>query len=167
MVYGELGRFPLQPLISQRMLYYWAKMIQSDDHRLNKKLSNNFTLHKQMRLESVWISHMKHRLKWIQHVPVYKAACDTYKADWQDNVYINQKCFNYRMFRRLFFFFESYLVRLPVPSRILCTKFRLSNHHLPVERGRHWNIERCERKCIQCNVLARWWLSLLVHLSAI
>ena len=49
--------------------------------------------------------------------------------------------------------FKIYLVILPVSLRILFTKFRLSNHNLPIEWGRHWNIERCERKCIQCNVL--------------
>ena len=35
----------------------------------------------------------------------------------------------------------------------LLTKFRLSNQNLPIERGRQWNIEHCEQKGIQCNVL--------------
>lgn len=171
MVYGELGRFPLQTFINQRMLNYWARMIQSDDHRLNKRLYQiTYTLCKQRQFESEWISHIKQTLNscnlyqcWLAqriHVPsinifkgvVNKVTCDTYKAEWQESVYSNQKCYNYRMFKREFCF-ESYLIRLPVSLRIVFAKFRLSNHNLPIEKGRHWNIERCERKCTQCNVL--------------
>ena len=65
MVCGELARFPLQTLRNQRMLNYWARVIHSDDHRLNKKLhqiTDTSCITKQMRLESVRISYIKHTL---------------------------------------------------------------------------------------------------------
>ena len=38
-----------------------------------------------------------------------------------------------------------------VKDRISMTKFRLSNHELMIEKGRHLNLEISERKCSFCN----------------
>ena len=48
---------------------------------------------------------------------------------------------------------EAYLLKLPVSLRIFLTKFRVSNHQLPIERGRYENLEHGERKCNVCQVL--------------
>ena len=48
---------------------------------------------------------------------------------------------------------ETYLLKLPVSLRIALSKFRVSNHKLPIERGRYENLERSERKCNVCHVL--------------
>ena len=48
---------------------------------------------------------------------------------------------------------ETYLLKSPVSLRIYLTKFRVSNHKLPIERGRYENLERSERKCNVCHVL--------------
>ena len=48
---------------------------------------------------------------------------------------------------------ETYLLKLPVSFRIPSTKFRVSNHKLPIEIGRYENVERSEGKCIVCHVL--------------
>ena len=48
---------------------------------------------------------------------------------------------------------KTYLVKLPVSLRISLTKFRFSNHKLPIERGIYENLECSERKCNVCHVL--------------
>ena len=48
---------------------------------------------------------------------------------------------------------ETYLLKLPVSLRIPLTKFRVSNHKLPIGRGRYENLGRSERKCNVCHVL--------------
>ena len=45
-----------------------------------------------------------------------------------------------------------YLEILPYQYRCLMTRFRLSNHHLPIETGRWRNIERSHRVCPLCNL---------------
>ena len=43
---------------------------------------------------------------------------------------------------------ENYLFEIKTPSkRILMTKFRLSNHSLMIERGRHINLPKAMRFC--------------------
>ena len=49
--------------------------------------------------------------------------------------------------------FEKYLTILPDYLRIPFTKFRVSNHKLPIEIGRHLGIERQFRVCHLCGVL--------------
>ena len=46
---------------------------------------------------------------------------------------------------------EPYLKRIKnVKERISMTKFRLSNHNLMIEKGRHLNLKKTDRKCPFC-----------------
>ena len=54
------------------------------------------------------------------------------------------KCYNYKKFKK-----KSENENLFVKI----TKFRVSNHKLPIERGRYDSLERSERKCSMCHVL--------------
>ena len=47
--------------------------------------------------------------------------------------------------------YENYLSNLISKSRVILCKFRLSNHKLPIERGRFSNIQRERRFCNLCN----------------
>ena len=47
---------------------------------------------------------------------------------------------------------EKYLLALKEPYMLMLLKFRTSNHLLPIEKGRHLNIDRNERKCELCNM---------------
>ena len=47
--------------------------------------------------------------------------------------------------------YENYLSNLNSKSRVVLCKFRLSNHKLPIERGRYSNIQRERRFCYLCN----------------
>ena len=47
--------------------------------------------------------------------------------------------------------FEKYLILLPAHLRNSFIHFRTLNHKLPIEKGRHLDIPRAERKCELCN----------------
>ena len=47
----------------------------------------------------------------------------------------------------------SYLTKpLPVKTREIITKFRISGHNLNIEKGRYVNVDRINRKCSICNM---------------
>ena len=70
---------------------------------------------------------------------------------------LSTKCILYKDFKPEFGF-ENYLLHAPYQYTTSITKFRLSNHKLPVERGRYLNIIRSERTCDVCdmNVLGEY-----------
>ena len=41
---------------------------------------------------------------------------------------------------------------LPVKTREIITKFRISGHNLNIEKGRYVNVDRHDRKCSLCNM---------------
>ena len=47
--------------------------------------------------------------------------------------------------------FEKYLTLLPTDLRISFSKFRCTNHKLPIEKGRFLGIARDDRICNHCN----------------
>ena len=71
---------------------------------------------------------------------------------WHEKINNSEKCLNYRIFKNKFGF-EEYLIRLPFNLRIGFTRFRMSNHALPIEKGRHENLSRNERLCDICNTI--------------
>ena len=61
----------------------------------------------------------------------------------------SSKCALYKNFK-LSLKLEKYLIDLDVNKRINLTRFRLSNHRLPIEVGRYNNTIRTERICVKC-----------------
>ena len=61
------------------------------------------------------------------------------------------KCFLYRNFK-VDLVIEKYLLDLKEPYKSMLLKFRTSNHLLPIEKGRHLGINRCDRKCQLCDL---------------
>lgn len=72
---------------------------------------------------------------------------------WQEEVFSNPKCINYRMYKTELKF-EKYLVILQPKLRISMTKIRLMNHLIPIEAGRYAGIDRQDRKCKICDIYA-------------
>ena len=75
---------------------------------------------------------------------------DQYIQRWNEEIYNNSVCFNYRMFKTDFKF-ENYLTTLERPLRTGMLKFRVSNHKLPIHAQRFLNIPRGERVCLMCD----------------
>ena len=62
----------------------------------------------------------------------------------------SSKCYLYKGFKSELKL-EEYLCKLPNDLRINFTKCRLCNHTLPIEIGRHKNIDRKYRICTLCD----------------
>ena len=73
---------------------------------------------------------------------------------WSADINASTKSSFYKIIKHDFCF-EEYLDILPFKSRITLTKFRVTNHALPIEVGRWENTERENRHCPFCagNVL--------------
>lgn len=86
----------------------------------------------------------------------FKSSCKKelqtfYQTEWKNNVNNSRKCYLYKGYKTELKM-EEYLYRLPNNRRITVTKFRLCNHKLPIELGRHYNIDRKYRICTKCNL---------------
>ena len=74
---------------------------------------------------------------------------DQFKQEWYSDINTLRKCCSYRLFKTDFAF-EPYLLTLSYNNRITLWKFRVSDHKLPIELGRHLNIHKEERSCNLC-----------------
>ena len=74
-----------------------------------------------------------------------KIAC-YYKEEWKECLENSSKCYLYRGFKM-----EEYLYKFPDDLRICLSKYRMCNHKLPIEVGRHNNIYRKYRLCKICD----------------
>ena len=66
------------------------------------------------------------------------------------DVYLNSKFINYRIYKDIFGF-EDYLILLPDNLRVVLTKFRCRNNKMPVEIGVRDNVPREQRICKLCD----------------
>ena len=101
-------------------------------------------------LSNVWHFPNAVNHKWLNNCLKIRLH-DEYSQTWSANVFHDDKCITYRIFKEVFEF-ESYLTLLPERLRILFTQFRLGNTKLPIETGRWFNIDRNERYCTLCNI---------------
>ena len=75
---------------------------------------------------------------------------DQFKQNWQSTVQSSPKALNYRMYKDELKL-ENYFNVLSKKDAITLCRFRICNHHLPIENGRWVNIPRNERICNHCN----------------
>ena len=82
---------------------------------------------------------------------IYQVIFHQFKQNWLSDIFDSNKCINYRIFKTELHC-EKYLLSLPTKLYSSLLKFRVSNHKLPIERGRHLNIDRNMRKCNLCDM---------------
>jgi hypothetical protein len=75
---------------------------------------------------------------------------DQFIQQWSSDVYNNNVCITYRLFKESFCF-ENYLLKLSPVLANAMLKFRCSNHRLPVQQLRYSNVLRENRVCSLCN----------------
>lgn len=75
---------------------------------------------------------------------------DQFIQSWNSNIQESNKCLNYRIYKSDFVF-EEYFKVLPANLAIVLCKFRCTNHKLPIEKGRFYNIDRPLRLCNLCD----------------
>ena len=169
MVYGELGRIPLNYVINIRMACFWNRIAQNENGKLSSiiykvmlyKYKNNL-------IKSDWIKHTEsifNRLglgyiwleqgadangHWLKNV-LSQRVNDQAKQEWKSGVYSSSMCINYRLFKEEHHF-EKYLNTLPPYLRIIFTKFRCRNFSkMPVVAGSYTNTPLDDRICKKCD----------------
>ena len=167
-ILGECGKNNLYILCYLKAVSYWLKLISLPNNNLTKSCYNLMFLQCE-RGKKNWASKIKQILfqfgygyAWEeQHVPVdsngfinrFKTTltdCDTQL--WKSNLEEMSKLTMYRLFK-LELCPEIYL-SLTIPRRLrkAIAKFRISNHELEIELGRHTNIEKQDRICKLCEL---------------
>ena len=166
-VYGELGLLPSTVIVQQKLLYYWASLVNSKIDKYSCKLYNllynscvnNQPLNKWIQSVKTYLDTLGMSYYWINqtvedNVNIFKnriklRLSDIYKQKWSDEVFNNSKCMMYRIIKSEHVF-DKYLLSNFNIRATLC-KFRSGNHKLPIVKGRYENINRAERFCLLCN----------------
>ncbi len=170
MVFGELGRYNLKYDIDMRMLSFWFRTVCCDQFKLSNifyKLIYN--LDKTGVYTNPWLTYIKtlvdkYKLTthWenqnsmnITQLGAFKLVCkknikQIYEEEWRKELNESSKCYLYKNLKNNLKI-EKYVCSLTSELRISLTKFRLTNHKLPIEIGRHNKIERNLRTCTKCD----------------
>ena len=171
MVLGDLGRKRIEHMIDTRLLNYWFRVVCSDTTKLSSIFYKlQYSLSVRGVYQTQWIKAIKAKLLkynlyefWdrqyvfcsndVNHFKkVAKSKIDEYyKNDWLKCMNESSKCYLYKGYKSELAL-EKYLINLPDELRICMSKFRMCNHKLPIELGRHNNIERNLRKCNKCGI---------------
>ena len=168
MLYGELSIMPISVETQNRVLSYWAKLVEDKDCL---KLSSQMylaihTLHKTDHLKSDWLRKIETLLCSLGFSGIWKSEfCDNFnwlrlalKQIFKD-LYIKKwftllnssssSGYNFLLFR-INFERSKYLHLLPNNMSKSLLKFRTRNHKLPIENGRWAGLSLSERKCKIC-----------------
>ena len=167
MVYGELGAFPLDVFIKQRIVNYWSRILQAKENKYTNVLyrimyvkfqNEDFrcpwlkfvkNIFDNCGLSNVWYFQGYFDSTWVSN-NVKRILCDQFIQKWKSEVDSSPKSLCYRIFKENFEF-ENYLDILENKDRVLLCRYRTCNHRLPIETGRWTNIDRNERYCLLCN----------------
>ena len=166
MIYGEVGKLPIENVIHQRMISYWIK-VSEDKHtkysnimyRLLYKLHSSgaytfqwFTkinrLLTSCNFSNLWQDQDQYVTKKFLKTNIFEALGMLQQQKWLEDVNNNRVCYNYRIFKQNLNF-ENYLVKLPFLYRRNFSKFRCKNNKLPVNKHR-FNRNDIDKNCQLC-----------------
>ena len=166
MVYGELGRIPIDIFIKKRIIGYWARILESKESKLTKvtytQILNRFnTNHSKSKwiesirnilaecnLNDIWTSQSFRSAEWLKSV-VFNRLKSKFINRWSNELQRMSSCDLYVQYKTIFKF-ENYLVQLPPQSRFSLCRFRLNNTRLPIVLGRFTRTPRNQRFCTLC-----------------
>lgn len=166
MVYGELGRYPLELNIKLRMLNFWNQLLINEDKLSNILYRLMANLHRNGQMRFKWFDHIKQIFNDIGYTYVFdnefqmntsfykyeikQRLRDLFIQKWFADTESSSKGQFYLKIKKEFSF-ESYLTKLSDQNRTLITKLRTSNIKFPIETGRWNNIPREDRLCSLCS----------------
>ena len=168
MVYGELGRSPLNCIVKSRMIQFWSRIASDNNVKLSTIIYKVMLhMYKNDSLECKWIQHIETSLNnlglgyiwlnqghevnclWLKNT-VSQCLSDQFSQEWKSNVDTASSCINYRLFKNDLCY-ENYLNNLSPNLRIIYTGFRSRNFSkLPVVSGSYLNISLANRLCDKC-----------------
>ena len=150
MLYGELGRYPIEIEIKCRMINFWNRLLSGKQTKLA------YLFYQKLRstpsINSRWISKIQEILTesgrpdiW-QHentnpnltMFIRQNLRDRFIQLWNSKLEQSSKGTNYKLFKDSINL-EPYVLRLPGNSYTYFAKFRTGNHRFPCERGRWLN----------------------------
>ena len=160
-VYGELGRFPLEIRVKQRMISYWCKLVNG-----SKLSSSLYRLMYKLKCGS------QYNFKWISFIEsilnntgmgyifasqtglceknyLNQILSDQFITYWFSEISNSSRGQFYGLFKKEFGL-ENYLTRLNENNRNWITKLRASNLRIPIETGRWQNVPKKDRICTLC-----------------
>lgn len=167
MIYGELGRYPLEIQIKTRIISYWSRILTGKDTKIakliydlgicmNHEVGGKIPWYENIKhilnncgLSNIWINQTIHNSQWLK-AKIKLTLVDQFKQNWQSILQSSPKALNYRIYKEELKF-EHYFDTLSKKDAITFCRFRTCNHHLPIESGRWANIPRHERFCAHCN----------------
>ena len=150
MVYGELGGIPPSIEIKCRILKYWASMLTNPD-KLSSRVYNVLFLLYSLNVNGLgfyWLTQAVDNIDSFMYIVKTRLAVQ-FKQEWYSDINTLRKCCSYRLFKTDFVL-EPHLLTLSYNNRITLCKFRVSDHKLAIELGRHLNIPKEERYCNLC-----------------
>ena len=170
MVFGELGKYPLDVNMKCRMLCYWFKLIDPANTNKFSSIVYKFTykLYTQKNVASDYLGFIEKTLNelglsgfWIlqenvQHTTlslfkekVKRCLYDQHIHKWFSEINTKDIFWNYKMYKDMFVC-EDYINKLSYQQCVSLMRFRTINNNLPVQRDRYLNIPRSERICTKC-----------------
>lgn len=164
-VYGELARYPISVYVKTRIIGFWANIVTGKQTKYSFLIYNmlynkflkgiNFGWFMKVKsiLDECGMSNILHcqnfNKKWLVKSVKLK-LCDQFQQKWSSDCNNSSKGISYRLFTNDFqlqYYLRSNLCK---KNKIILSKFRTSNHRLPIENGRWQNIDRNERLCNLC-----------------
>jgi hypothetical protein len=146
MVYGELGRYPIDIDIKVRIISYWARLLSGKQakfsnvfNRLSRNLNENGdtnlnwvyfirTILNECGFTYIWETENVNNKEWLKCV-VKQRLIDQFVQNWQTSLSDSSKALNYRIFKTKFEF-EEYFNILNIGDAIRLCRFRTTNHIL-------------------------------------
>ena len=162
MLYGELGRYPLEIYIKTKMISFWSKLLTNKQTKLSYILYGK--LINTPNLKSKWTLKIKNILDdcglsqfWSNQIAdlhiskrVEIILKDQFLQKWNTDLAESSKGRTYSSFKESIHL-EKYFTKLNPKSYINLVKFRTANHRFPCETLRWVNVEQQDRKCLLCN----------------
>lgn len=166
MVYGELGRFPIEIVIKLRMVTFWNNLLLNRSKLGSILYSLMFKIQENNQSNFRWMTYIKSifdetglSFVWNDQLPMNKELIksvvkqklvDQFIQHWFSQLGLSSRGEFYALFKNEFKL-EPYLLRLNKSDRIHMSKLRCSNLRFPVETGRWVNIPKQNRLCQLCN----------------
>ena len=166
MVYGELGRFPIEISIKTRMISYHCKLKNENDQKWNYTLYQIVKeLHDKKYINFEWLTkvqsiynesgfndyyELQNPNQEYVKTQISRRLRDQYLQTWSTKVTEDSRCQIYKSFKTELKL-ESYFDKLPPNLSQIVTNFRLSNVRLAAVNDRIYNKPLEKDICKLCN----------------
>lgn len=165
LVYGELGRFPLETIVKQKMILFWNSLLTDSNKLSHIMYKLMLKVHETRPVKFKWVSYTKSILDdcglsfiWNDQIPISRLLLksivrqklnDQFIQNWSSQINNTSRGKFYSLFKEEFQL-ESYLLKLNTCDRIQISKLRCSNFKFPIETGRWSRVPREDRICNLC-----------------